>query len=106
MAYDIDKRSRHSILHAWGCLSTSSLDALAGNLSAVEAGEGDGGRLGGLLDGLVNGREDDLDVARVTLVRVDATVRTVCAAAGFLNVAKGGGRGRWNSCVSGFESGI
>lgn len=29
--------------------------------------------------------EDDLNVARVTLVRVDTTVSTVCASAGFLN---------------------
>lgn len=32
--------------------------------------------------------EDDFNVARVTLIRVDTTVGTVCTTAGFLNVDK------------------
>ena len=66
------------------CLSTPSLDPLAGDLSAVEARESGFGDGVGLLDLSVGGGEDDLDVARVALVGVDAAVGTVRAAAGFL----------------------
>lgn len=42
------------------------------------------GRLLGLGNDLARRRQDDLDVAWVTLVGVDTTVGSVCAAAGFL----------------------
>jgi hypothetical protein len=78
-----DKSSRGTVYYT-ECLSTRSLDPLAGDLSAVEARESGFGDGGGLLNLSVGGGEDDLDVARVTLVGVDATVGTVRAAAGFL----------------------
>ena len=68
-------------------LCPCSLDPSASNLPPIEAGESrssDGILVLRPLDLLVGRGKDDLDVARVSLVGVDATVRTVCAAAGFL----------------------
>ena len=45
-------------------------------------------------------REDDLDVAWVALVGVDATVRTVSAAAGFLR------RGQFCASLAGFSNDV
>ena len=64
-----------------------SLDPLPRYLSPVEAlqlANGDDVLVFTPLDLLLAHAEDDLDVARVALVRVDATVCAVCAAAGFL----------------------
>ena len=65
----------------------SSLNASAGDLPPVQASvrrRSNDILVLGTLDLGVGRREDDLDMARVTLVGVDATVRTVCPAAGFL----------------------
>lgn len=65
--------------------STGSLDSSPCNLSSVQASQRKGCRLVvGLLDFRVLSGKDDLDVRGVSLVRVDATVCTVCAATGFL----------------------
>lgn len=67
-----------------------SLDALARDLSPVEAGErGRGDLVGALLNLLLTSGEDDLDVAGVAEVGVDATVCAVSAAAGFLSARLG-----------------
>ena len=73
-------------MHNISC--SGSLDPSASNLPPVEAGESRG--CDGILvlrtfNLLVGRGEDNLDVARVALVGVDATVRTVCTAASFLS---------------------
>lgn len=66
-------------------LRTSSLNALARNLPPVEPSEGGYGILVlAPLDLHITSAEENLHVDGVTLVRVDATVRAVGAATGFL----------------------
>lgn len=70
--------------------SPDSLNALLPQLSSVQLGRRHS--VGVLVlvarDLVVRNTKDDLDVAGVALVRVDATVRTVSPAAGFLKGKK------------------
>ena len=66
--------------------SASSLNPPSCDLSSVQTDERwcDSILVFASLDFYVSCCEDNLDVARVSLVGVDTTMRTVCATAGFL----------------------
>jgi hypothetical protein len=66
-----------------------SLNPLPRHLSAVKTGVAHDGILVLVsLDDLIFRTDDDFDMAWVTLVGVDTTMSTVCAAAGFLKGVK------------------
>jgi hypothetical protein len=65
-------------------LYTSSFDASSGYLSPVEASKGSCNLVGGLLYFSFAGAKNDLHMCGVALVRVNATMRTICATASFL----------------------
>ena len=65
-------------------LCTSSFDTSSGYLPPVEAGKGCGDLVCGLLHFNFGGTKNDLYMRRVALIRVDTTMGTICATAGFL----------------------
>jgi hypothetical protein len=71
------------------CLNcTRSFDTSSGYLPPVEAGKGSGNLVCSLLYFSFAGAKNDLYVCRVALVRVDTTMGTICATAGFLEKSK------------------
>jgi hypothetical protein len=91
----IQRKTRHELYIWWHPvpsitgqqtrgLRTGSLNAFPRDLSPVETDECVCILVLAPLNLLLRCGEDDLDVARVALVRIDATVCTVRAAAGFL----------------------
>lgn len=68
-------------------LCSGSLNPPSGNLSPVQSSQGSSGNgilILALLDLNIGSAKDDLHMRRVTLVRVDTTMSTVCATTGFL----------------------
>ncbi len=72
-------------------LRPRSLNASPRDLSSVKSAQfrgGDGILVLVTLNLLICRRKNDFDVARMSLVRVDATMRTICSTAGFLSQKK------------------
>lgn len=73
-------------------IRSSSLNSSPRHLSSIQTRQSARGNDSILvftaLDFFFASTEDDFDMARVTLVGIDTTVRTVCSAAGFLSVSK------------------
>jgi len=65
-------------------LCTRSFDTSSGYLPPVEAGKGSGDLVCGLLYFSFAGAKNDLYMRRVALVRVDTTMGSIRATAGFL----------------------
>lgn len=65
-------------------LCSNRFDPPSGNLSSVKAHKGKSRFVCCLLDLGIRWTEDDLDVARMTLVRVDTPMSTICSSTSFL----------------------